>query len=161
SHDEGITWLPQALVIANFNDNLPSTIMKCDDLGHVYIAWRDSATSGYNHIYTAVSEDFGESFLPNVKLDSQDDPYARALTVAAGCTGHVYIAWAGVPTRLNRSDDFGRTWLSTPIDVESPVYGSPTATVAANDNGEVFVAYESERPDERIWMNYSLDWGRT
>ncbi len=159
SNDGGQTWFDPPVLLADLPYYINPQI-DCDDTGHVYVAWIGGTPDVTATAYVSVSDDFGASFSTPTPLEATpDNSVSNNPSLASDCAGNVYVAWADVPTHFNVSHDYGRTWLSDPIVLEP--HGSSRAFLAADDNEHVFVAYSSWRPSVEVWMNYSLDGGRT
>src|SRR5262249_14995179 len=113
--------------------------MQSDGKGHVYVVWRTKQPEGRKAVLFTASKDFGATFGPKIKLNQGDGAFAPALSIDGN--GHLYVVWTderpeasggGAERKLanhnlymNRSDDYGDSWL--PQDIK--LNGGPAESV--------------------------------
>ena len=190
SLDAGLTWQPENIMLHD-RGNYPQIAV--DRSGHVYTSWIYPQT-GFDPIYFNVSSDQGRTWLSeNILID--DNGHFSTLKMEADQSGHVYLAWrkrwqpSFYPTSfslyLNRSKDYGQTWLDESIKIDhTPEYltGSIYATpnvyeydLSINNQGDVAFLWAdngtavlgeptstdrySRKPVIDIYLNYSNDYG--
>ncbi len=176
SWDAGETWTPARRIDGEtFVPAKPLVV--ADPVGHVYLAWQGRvADFGYRDLYLARSEDYGQNFEPPVRVNRDPPGLAGVGTVdvVADCHGTVYAVYDSNRDRtvghsfLNRSDDFGRTWLASDIRVTqdtSPDGGVCCQRIACLDDGQLVVAWSDNRRAgfalSDIFANVSFDGGNT
>ncbi len=169
SHDNGVSWNASDLRV----DSNPGPFevlqgLSADDLGHVYVLYGcfDSTPSD-NELFLATSDDFGETFQREIRVDSGFPVGGGKL--ATSPTGHVVAAWShsdidGV-VYANVSTDFGQTMLAQPVRIsqKNPPLNSVGLTgLAVGYRGEVFALWSDFRTGgEKLFFNRSIDYGFT
>ena len=136
------------------------------------------------HLWTAVSEDGGITFLPAVKgptrsrghgmraLLSDAAPRAAIDTSQGPHRDRIYLTWADFDgekyvVKVSHSSDLGKKW-STPLVVNDNTNAGEPAnpTIAVNKDGIVAVTFNDRRDDPkgscyRLYFAFSLDGGET
>jgi len=111
-------------------------IIANDMLGSVYVAWVKSG-----HLYLNASHDFGQTFSADTQIDQFGvvDPAASRPSIAADNTGHIYIAWTTGQMYLNKSDDYGVTWLDAEKRISDlQALEAVGGTITADNSGHVY-----------------------
>ncbi len=122
----------------------------------IYCAWRDSREEHY--IYFAKSSDGGISFGSNVGVRDYAPGAGMYPSITADDSGKIYVVWedsrtfssTGFDIYFSFSSDSGITFQ--PNVRVNDLLGNVSAwdgypAVAVNQNGQVFVAWESDRND--------------
>jgi hypothetical protein len=174
SDDFAATWGAEQRVKADGRGDVLGPIhLAADAQGHVYLAWVDDRDGAYG-VYFAASADFGRSWGKEVRLDNAKTKAAPSIAPAIACdgAGHVYVVWqdarhGGWDVYLNASADFGRTWRSREIRLNSGPAGESEATLpqlALDGKGRVAVVWQENRgpqQEEGIYLTWSTDFGET
>jgi len=128
SDDRGRTWLPHPIRLDHHGKDAKSYGFQLwnDDAGHVYIVWLERGEKE-DSIRFNRSSDYGATWLDaDVRIDSDSVGIGkRGLLyprMSADTTGKLYIVWSGDREGenrlfLNRSTDYGTTWLSREIPI--------------------------------------------
>ncbi len=179
STDRGQTWPAEPVgLIRNGQPFAP--IQWADPGGHRYIFWQDEARSIKDLKFMA-SGDAGATWpaqpiLLTAHLAATgkrgNRAYARAIT--SDQAGRVYVAWhekSLLPSLshrlvLNRSADFGQSWLSEPVTIRdlpgSEGHNIGSLSLVADAAGHVYLAWEEPHPDgSDIYITRSDDSGTT
>jgi hypothetical protein len=173
SDDFGQIWRDEVRVKGTEGDVEGPMQMAADDQGGLYVAWADNRDGEYG-IYLAASTDHGRTWSTAVRLDVGKMKAARASlpALAADSAGHVYVAWqdarhGGWDVYLNMSSDFGKTWRTEGIRLNTGPAGEAEAQVpqiALDGKGTVVVAWQEDRgvdQQEGIYLTKSTDFGKT
>jgi hypothetical protein len=136
-----------------------------DGENRLYVVWEESMGRSDFGIYLSRSLDRGKTWTSPTLVSSPEAEKrsAHAPQVVAGPTGQVCVAWVqneyrydipeptyGIrkPDRyifINRSLDYGRTWLPTPIRLNNPVDQDPLVSappqLSCDRRGHVYAAW--------------------
>jgi hypothetical protein len=114
----------------------------------VYVVWDDDRT-GFFHVYFARSTDAGQSFQPNLRLDTNNGSQQEAQNVnlAVDGNGGVHVCWLnGWPhpgfIYYTKSTDGGATF-SWPILVGDTVHNGRPAVAVSDDGQRVFIVRDT------------------
>lgn len=133
SLNRGTTWLPEAIRLDRHQEPAitwaPS--LANDDDGHVYVAWWEGAGPNEGTIRFRRSADYGATWQEEQILDpklGKEGPRFPVLKVDGD--GVVYLVWSSdrggnYQLYLNRSTDYGKTWLPEPYKLIGKPAGSP------------------------------------
>lgn len=159
-----------------------------DAEGRLYVAWEEMKTPSDRRIYLNRSLDQGKTWEAQpilVSTPNEAERHAYMPQILGLSDGQVYVAWTQDEFRanqevkpgeiirpdrfiyVNRSLDYGRTWLARPIRVneagQGPPIGSGYPWLGADRHGNVYVTWieeEAPRPG-RILFTHSPDAGLT
>ena len=157
SVDGGVTWLPgptRADTDAGGAAYSAWPQLAATAGGRVVVVWEDNR-DGLTDIYTNVSEDHGETWGADARLDQGDEAgSANSFLPALAVDGDdVYVVWhdersgASRDVYLNHSADGGTTWLAAASRGDSDAAGmfdSINASVAAT-GGRAQVVWQDDR----------------
>jgi BNR repeat-like domain len=173
SDDFGQTWREELRVKGEGGDVEGAMEMAADEQGHLYVAWADNRDGEYG-IYLVASADYGHTWSKEVRLDVAKTKASRASlpTLAADPSGHVYVAWqdarhGGWDIYLNQSSDFGKTWRTEGVRLNTGPPGEAEAQlpqIAIDGKGTIAVAWQEDRgrdQQEGIYLTLSTDFGTT
>lgn len=98
--------------------------VRSDDAGHVWVLWQELSLQGWQLLMNR-SDDFGRSWRDRATVLAepvQREKVFRGVAFSHDAQGRLYVAWDGGPKNLreiyvNRSVDFGTTWLSREVRV--------------------------------------------
>jgi len=174
SLDGGATWLDQDVwltAVRPAQAAASNPTLSADRSGRLYLLWSD-IRQGPNSLYFSRSLDKGATWL--LQAIRVDHHGADALTyghkLAHDDAGHVYAAWweGTGPTkgsiRLNRSDDYGSTWLEKEqiLDSGQGKEGPRFPWLSADGQDGVYVVWSSDRNGRyQLYLNRSKDHGKT
>ncbi len=170
SLDGGATWLPADRRLDTDEPGASASLTPeiATDGTHVFVVWSDYR-SLRGDIFVNRSEDGGLTWQASDRRLDTDVPGAAASVMPeiALSGGHVVVVWADgrvqfTDIRSNRSDDFGATWLSKDVRLDSDAEGvSPSANprIAAEGSTFVVVWEDGRSGDSDIRANRSLDGG--
>ncbi|MCI0362437.1 MAG: hypothetical protein L0Y44_05685 [Phycisphaerales bacterium] len=158
-----------------------------DDKGNVYAVWKRNLTfTSQTELWFSRSTNAGLNWEPDVRIDHATVPIGIVSPpqIAADQLGNVYVVWSD--TRLSnkwrvflqRSSDFGATWLADDIRVDHNQTASnrsenPQLAIGASGGGasgdgggggggHVYIAWEDNRQSANsIYFNSSSDHGAT
>lgn len=128
SADSGLTWsAPTRLDLSSsFRAWLALAEVRSDDAGHVWVLWQalNPSPNGWQLLMNR-SEDFGRSWSKQATVltePAQRGEAFRDASLQSDQQGRLYVAWPAGPQNpeeiaVNRSADFGATWLSRAIRV--------------------------------------------
>lgn len=127
STDSGMTWsAPVRLDPGNPSEDrrLSSVQVQSDDAGHVWALWQELSLQGWQLLMNR-SDNFGRSWRDRATVlagPAQRETVFRGVAFSHDAQGRLYVAWDGGPKNLrelyvNRSVDFGTTWLSREVRV--------------------------------------------
>ncbi|MGI0149660.1 MAG: sialidase family protein, partial [Thermoplasmata archaeon] len=147
SSDGGQTWSTNV----RFNDDSGSTTqymvdLAIDSAGTVHAAWEDKRSGAWNIFYSN-STDSGQTWIPNLRVSSEDTPgsYNRPgdyFAIEAGPNDYVYVVWTD-----GRGDDFDIYYARNP--------GFPAAVVTITTEPEglpvVIDNVSATAPVQRAW----------
>lgn len=138
-------------------------ILANDTAGSVYVAWVKSG-----HLYLNASHDGGQSWNDtDTQLDQFGvvDPASSRPSIAADNSGHIYAAWTTGQMYLNKSDDYGGTWLDTEKRIsDSNAVLAVAGTITADNFGQVYGLWYYQAQGSFIFdvrSNTSSDYGET
>jgi PKD repeat protein len=162
SADYGVNWLTQPIRISNSGGS--GTRLICDQNGHVYVAWKTS------DVLFNFSSDFGATWQATDRIVSSSGSVPYALSLDNDGSGHVYVTWDDGRSDVNSPDvyfnsssDYGNTWGSSDIKLNTGVPGSTYSTwpeVASDKTGHVYVTWHDRRNGlGDIYLNSSSDYG--
>ena len=173
SDDFGRTWREEHRIKGEAGDVEGPMEMAATDQGHLYVAWADNRDGEYG-IYLVASTDHGRTWSEAVRLDVAKAKAARASlpALAADPSGHVYVAWqdsrhGGWDIYLNRSSDFGKTWHTEGVRLNTGPPGEAEAQlpqIALDGKGTIAVAWQEDRGEDQrqgIYLTWSTDFGQT
>lgn len=166
--------LPQ-LTTAN---NAVTPRIDSDNNGHAYIVYSDNRGGPYKIYINTKFGDIGwaprpvpiTTGFPKAQSAIQDGD-ATMPQVCSDESGHVYVVWVddrAVKSGTGKKDiyfryskDYGTTWYAPDqftdyrIDSDNPSTGdSRNPSIACNENGEVFIAWEDDRNQPGIYEIY-------
>ncbi len=191
SHDFGAAFLPEpfrltaAHATSVFGINEPRFVS--DGEGHLYVVWEEAKTLRDYRIYLNRSLDRGKTWESHPVLLNHSDRSgfgAGDPQLVAGRTGQVYVVWEQEDKRvvnpqvpgdvggydrmiyINRSLDYGQTWLAKAIRLNEAGTEPVTAfhpQMSIDQNGNVYVVWiEAEGPHpKRVLFARSADSGLT
>lgn len=178
SEDYGKTWLPNPI---RLNAERPSTIMsfvpqlRADQHGNVYAIWVEGDFPETQQLYFARSTDSGATWsLPKVRLDLTS-PYKSRLfgpEIRHDGSGHIWVLWQelapspkGWQLLVNRSEDYGRSWLQQAIPITGPIQRGARfrgLSFDADRRGHLYVVWEGGPGNaQKLFLNHSQDFGAT
>jgi hypothetical protein len=162
SDDGGASWGPPVRVDsdpAGASYSARPKVAMSEDGMQVWVAWEDSR-NGRADVYAARSGDGGQSFEPDVRLDTGDPPGASDAFEVQLCTdgvGELYVVWhdaragtdAGRDIYASWSDDGGVTWSATDVRVDTSAVASSNALFPACAwvDGALHVAWQENEVD--------------
>lgn len=124
SGDAGMSWSDPRVrldLTSPFGGRPAHPMMRSDDTGHIWIVWQEISPNRKQwQLLVNRSDDGGVTWraraTPLVSATSRGGAY-RTVSFEHDAHGRLYVAWAGGPEDahalyLNRSIDFGETWLS-------------------------------------------------
>ncbi|MBI5116585.1 exo-alpha-sialidase [Candidatus Poribacteria bacterium] len=175
SSDFGATWLPNDIRLDTnaagaFGSTVPA--VTSDSAGHVYVVWSDSR-NGATDIYFNCSSDYGATWAPNdrrLDMDGAGASSAYSPQISCDSDGHVYVVWydnrnGQYDIFFYRSSDFGATWASGNMRLDTDAPGSHTSigpSISSDSSGHVYVAWHDNRNGQNdIYFNHSSDYGAT
>lgn len=192
SSDFGVTISPTPIRLIAVNPRslfgVENVRLASDGGGHLYAVWREINNPRDHRIYLSRTVEGGEAWasepillnVPDLKVTGGRNPW-----IVAGPNGRVYVTWEQSENRsptprepdamvdtdkmvyLNRSLDYGHTWLPQPIRVNEP--GSTPVTVlnpqiSIGRDGNVYALWLEAREDQdpkRLMFAHSADSGLT
>jgi hypothetical protein len=173
SDDFGRTWREERRIKGEAGDVEGPMEMAATNQGHLSVAWADNRDGEYG-IYLVASTDHGRTWSEAVRLDVAKAKVARASlpALAADPSGHVYVAWqdsrhGGWDIYLNRSSDFGKTWHTEGVRLNTGPPGEAEAQlpqIALDGKGTIAVAWQEDRGEDQrqgIYLTWSTDFGQT
>jgi len=133
----------------------------------VYVAEAsDRANDGYFHAYFARSTDGGGSFLPSIRVDSNQD-VTNGPSLALDDSGSVHLCWGGRTLTgypcisYAKSTDGGQSF-SVPIAASETCYDRSASIAVSRGGQRVYVARDQGvYPDYDVILSRSTDGGRT
>ncbi|MBI5116113.1 exo-alpha-sialidase [Candidatus Poribacteria bacterium] len=145
-----------------------------DSDGRVYVTWSDSR-NGTGDIYFNRSMDNGATWLTSdIRLDTNaaGSSVSHVPQISNDSEGHVYVAWEDSRNHqydiyFSRSLDYGATWLSSDIRLDTGGAGPSTKKsyypqISSDSAGHVYVTWQDSRSGQpRIYFNRSSDYGAT
>ncbi|MCX6348083.1 MAG: exo-alpha-sialidase [Candidatus Aureabacteria bacterium] len=169
--DTGSTWNANTR-INSWDGNYPRCAQPMsanDQSGNVCVAWYSTIEqpTNYNVIRFNRSTDWGTTWKTETRLDHAL-PSASEWSPQVKCdeSGHVYAAWQSSgrkQVRFNTSSDYGETWQSDDIRVDTDSVSGDSKNppaLAADQTGNVYAAW-SVWTDSKIYFNRSTDHGMT
>jgi hypothetical protein len=178
SDDYGKTWLPNPI---RLNEERSSTILssgpqlRVDQHGNVYVIWVEGDFPETQQLYFARSTDGGATWsLPKVRLDLTS-PFKSQLfgpEIRNDGSGHIWVLWQelapspkGWQLLVNRSDDYGKSWLKQAIPITGPVQRGARfrgLSFDADRGGHLYVVWEGgPGTAQELYLNRSQDFGAT
>lgn len=179
SVDGGATWLPQARRIDSgvATESVSPRIAMVG--AHIYVTWEDDRSSlpsePTKEIYFSRSTDAGNTWQPDVRLNTDNAPaFSRRPQIAAD-SDSVYVVWeddrngsfrSDGDIYFNRSLDNGASWLPNDVrlDTDLPGNGHSVAPEIAGSENAVYAVWQEHRSGAQegdIHFNRSLDNGTT
>ena len=170
SLDGGVSWLPTDVRLDTDQPGASESLTPeiATDGTHVIVVWSDFR-SLRGDIFMNRSDDGGLTWQTSDRRLDTDVPGAAASVTPeiALSGGHVLVVWADgrvqfTDIRTNRSDDFGATWLSKDVRLDSDAEGvSPSSNPRLAAEGSTFVVvWEDGRSgNSDIRANRTLDGG--
>ncbi len=141
--------------------------------GSIHTVWLDAREGEKDpSTYSSFSQDQGQSFSPNLKIDDKACVCCRTHATVAQ-DGTVYLAWrkiypGGVRETVVASSTNNGVTFSSPVIVGHDRWafeGCPhrPATMGTDQQGRLFVAWYTEGPDDipGVYIAYSDDRGKT
>jgi hypothetical protein len=128
STDSGMTWSAPVRLDPGSppKGRLGGVQVQSDDAGHVWVLWQELNPSlqGWQLLMNR-SDDFGRTWRDRATVlagPAQRGKIFKGVAFSHDAQGRLYVAWDGGPKNLrelyvNRSVDFGATWLSREIRV--------------------------------------------
>jgi len=159
----------------------PQVVMDGKGVLHmIYFTGQDGA----GDVFYVHSEDGGKNFSKPLQVNSQAGSAIaigniRGAQLAVGKKGRVHVAWLGsakaepkapgkaAPMLYTRLNDDGTTFEAQRNIIQEAVGLDGGGSVAADDTGNVFVAWHAPEPGKtgegsrRVWVAYSKDDGKT
>ena len=147
--------------------------MAADDQGHIYVAWVDSRGWRVRHLPSGFDRPRPDVVEGRATRCRQGECLRASLpTLAADPSGHVYVAWqdarhGGWDIYLNKSSDFGKTWRTEGVRLNTGPPGEAEARlpqIALDGKGTIAVAWQEDRGDDQqegIYLTWSTDFGKT
>ena len=188
SADRGLTWEPFIRLnsyiggtpVDPYTSDRPQICS--DNDGNVYVAIEKMYdSSGGRYLYVFASSDHGETWGEPKMLGA--DAKLSEIRMACDDKGGVYVVWKdernGVhggfdeykyDTYLNRSSDYGETWLEEDIPIDDEAWAnSNEAQVKCDSNGNVYVTWRHSTFEGThhmdvfgdIYLKRSHDYGAT
>lgn len=192
SHDSGTTFPSEpARLTAAFPTSpygMTNHRVTSDGEGHLYVAWEEIRTWRDHRIYLNRSLDRGKTWATEpilVSAPEESERLAYHPEIIATPDGRVYVAWEQDEYRVkdqeppgalkrydrviyvNRSLDYGQTWLPKPIRLneagQGPAIASSKAQLSTDQHGTVYAIWlEEEGPNRaRLLFTRSTDFGMT
>ena len=173
SLDGGHTFLPPIRI----NDDKAVTGHSFDYVtvspnGSVHIVWLDAREGKKDPAtYSSFSQDQGQTFSPNLKIDDTTCVCCRTHATTAS-DGTVYLAWRKIftgnirETVVARSSDNGKTYSPSVIVGHDrwAFEGCPhrPATMGTDREGRLYITWYTEGPDDTpgVYLAYSDDQGK-
>lgn len=163
STDGGITWSNPDIRINTTTDNQinPSLAVYANET--LYAAWQDDRNGDPADIYFANSTDGGMTWSnPNVRINSDVvGSWQFVPTIAVDSIGNVYVAWedfrnGDYDIYFAMSSDGGATWTDPNVRISTDITNASqrNPTIAANPNGNIYVAWEDDRNAGTSWDIY-------
>ena len=184
SLDRGQSWAPEAYELDRDKPSgarSSSPRLASDGHGNVYAAWWTKYRDGKKDVLVRTSRDGGASFGPAVKVNLEHGAFPPE--VSADGKGHLYVVWsdertaggdesqrgrsAGHRLYVNRSDDYGATWLAQDLQLSGEASSQGRVMqawpqVRSDDQGHVYVIWFDTRDGGgSIYFRASDDFGRT
>lgn len=181
SLDAGETWLAQPVRLNAIDPAIQTNVeslypeLRSDRDGHLYAAWIEVDGSEPKRILFAHSPDFGSTWsTPPVQLELTSrlraQPYDQLLR--NDDAGRVWVLWQeqtnapyGWHLLMNRSEDYGQTWLKQAMLVTDPSHRAGTirgVALEGYESGRLFVTWDGGRKsDDGIAFNRSDDNGES
>ena len=116
-----------------FKSQLSHPEIKNDEAGRIWVLWQEMAPSPNRwQLLINRSDDYGKTWLKEaIRLTGpgQRGEKFRNPSFHADRSGHLYVVWGGGPggvqeLYLNRSQDFGATWLPREGRIGKPQKGT-------------------------------------
>jgi hypothetical protein len=171
SADGGVTWMPADLRLDAGTVGAYHPSLACAG-ERAWVVWEDERDGELRNrnIYLAQTSNGGRSWTGGeVPLDGDPDGDAMSLGPTVVTAGDaVYVAWfdnrdGAYDIYLQSSTDRGATWRAAPVRVDTDAPGdaySAWPRIAANDAGDVVVAWEDARAGATdVYVNHSSDFG--
>jgi hypothetical protein len=191
SHDSGTTFPSEpARLTAAFptsQHGITNHHFASDGRGHLYVVWEEIKSLRDQRIYLTRSLDQGKTWATHpilVSTPEEGEHRAHSPQIITAPEGRVYVAWEqdelGVGNReqpgeirkadrviyVNRSLDYGLTWLPQPIRLNETGQG-PVASLwpqlSADQKGNVYAIWSEEGGSNRTRLLFtrSTDFGKT
>lgn len=156
-----------------------------DGKGRLYVVWQEFKTLTDHRIYLNRSLDRGRTWATQpilVSTPDEGEQRAHSPEIIATPDGRVYVAWEqmedrvdtssqpGTPTKsdtfvyVNRSLDYGQTWLPKPIRLNDASQGPVTSAspqLSGDRHGNVYAVWLEEDERARLVFTRSADSGIT
>jgi hypothetical protein len=177
SDDYGKTWLSNPI---RLNEERSSTILssspqlRADRHGNVYVIWVEGDFPETQQLYFVRSTDGGATWsLPMVRLDLTSPFKGRLFgpEIRNDGSGHIWVLWQelapspkGWQLLVNRSEDYGRSWLQRAIPITGPIQrGARFRGLSFEaDRGGLYVVWEGGPGNaQQLFLNRSQDFGAT
>ncbi|MGB4782186.1 sialidase family protein [Candidatus Methylomirabilis sp.] len=128
SSDAGMSWSDPKVrldLTSPFGGRPAHPMMRSDDTGHIWIVWQEiSPDQKQWQLLVNRSDDGGVTWPPATPLTSVTlgGGGYRRVSFEDDAHGRLYVTWEGGPENshalyLNRSVDFGETWLSRAVEI--------------------------------------------
>jgi hypothetical protein len=121
------------------------------DKERLYVTWMDGRDTPpesmfEGDVWFASSEDGGQTFSPNVRVNSELSVHNTLPVLAVGPTGRIHLAWEGQAMDAiyyTASDDGGQTFTPPVVIADSSnAAGRPRMpSLAVNEQGQVYLAW--------------------
>jgi len=152
STDDGRTWRPNIQI----NDDSPGAKQSAPYLAsggsNAHLVWHDERNGGEGDVYFARSMDGGQSWGPDLRVNSNPTAVAGDPSIAIGAGPRLHVTWATSKTLIyaNNSSNAGQSWGGNiavgGADLGVSSFGGyPAPGVATNGGGEVYVAWSDTR----------------
>lgn len=189
SHDFGATFTAEPTHVTPASPTSEHGItdyrVTTDGEGRLYVVWQEYRTLADHRIYLNRSLDRGKTWETHpilVSTPDEGEQRAHDPEIVATPDGRVYVAWEQVEDRtdtpsqpgtpykpdtfiyVNRSLDYGRTWLPKPIRLNGASREPVTSAyprLSADRHGHVYVVWLEEDERARLVLTRSIDSGMT
>lgn len=169
AHPIRLTKTPEASSDALATD---SAQLGHDEKGNVYAVWIEGESPQQARLIFSRSRDFGATWQSQVQLEQTSPLDAVPVNplIRNDQAGHLWVFWyqrssdpRGWQLMMNRSDNYGRTWLSKAVPVGPPTqpWSGIRGGMALNgDDGRLFMVWDGGRQSyEGISFQRSDDFG--
>lgn len=173
STDMGATWSEQVKVnddVGSLEPEPPSPSIDIDGKNNVYVVWEDKR-EGTNDIYFSFSNNSGQSFNPDVKVNEGLRGSSKIVTtknpqLKVNHRGDVYVVWAEEWNSLynvyfSKSLDHGSSF-DDDVRINNVVdkcYPGPAPSLDLDDIGNIYVTWIDGSNDNHTYFAGSINGG--